>query len=162
MSNYSLLDELRDVFDFDTRCQNHLVSLHLAVTINLPIRNKDYKFLSLLEKIEIYKKLFNSLILEYNAKHSQYTIEYTQRGEPHLHGTLEIQVLPEVLSYDTKEILRMVAKTLFLQLPRSIYKQWANAKINEYFGIFDSPAVYLKLPKVLSQGWTEYITKDAR
>lgn len=140
----------------------HLVSLQLAVTINLPYKNRDYKNLSLIEKINIYKDLFNTLILEYNAKYSHYQIEYTQKGEPHLHGIVEMRVLPEILAYDTKEILRMVARTIFLKLPKNCFKQWSNAKINEYFGIFDSPAVYLKLPKILSQGWTDYIEKNAR
>lgn len=164
-------DELDDVFDLksgaknDTCCHSYLVSpsitVDLAVTINLPPKCKEYKSLSLLEKINVYKELWNTICVEYNALQSHYVVEYCKSGEPHIHGTIKMQLHSNVCSYDSIEICRMVAKSIFLKLPRSAFKQFGKAKLNSYFNIFDSPAVYIKMPQILSQGWEEYKQKNA-
>lgn len=137
----------------------HLVSIRIAVTINIPPNSKDYKRLDVPAKVNMYKELWRTLCIEYETYRDDYVIEYCKSGEPHLHGTLFFRMHPNIVTYPDREVLRMVAKSIFMKLPRSAYKQFANAKINEYFNIFNTPAVCLKMPQVLSEGWSDYMKK---
>lgn len=164
MNSHSWSD-FEDIFNINLNQRRDEAPEYLAVvvelTINLPSNSKDLKQLNLLQKTNILKEIFQNFKEEYKATSGSHEIEYCKTGEPHLHGFLETQLHPNVYSYETSELLRMFAKSIFLKLPKSIYKQFAKADINEYLKRFKSPAVCLNLKNILSHGWTDYMQKNA-
>lgn len=158
---YDWRDELDDVFDLRSGAtqdlaSEYLVSLSLAITVNLKYE-RPY-----MEMIETYKDIWASIAAEYEAQYSHYVVENCKSGAPHIHGTMTVKVHSNAYyNYSETELLRMFAKSIFVKLPKKYYKQFGKAKINEFFRIFDSPAVYLKIPKVLSEGWEIYKHKNA-
>lgn len=158
-----------DVFDISndsTVTAQDLASEHLAelcfsveITINIP--PKVQAKLTLVEQISMYRNLFESLKLEYNAPRGTNTIEYCKSGYPHLHGWIDIKLPANVYQYDDREILRMIAKSIYLKLPKCLYKQFANAIIDGNFRRLKTPLLCLNLKNVLSQEWVNYIQKNA-
>lgn len=152
--------DIFEVFDIEAKpaqelASEHLVSLRLAITINLGLKDKPVT-----EQIAIYKTLYDEFLREYNATNIDNVIEYCKSGLPHLHATVKVSVSSKMYyEYSNEEILRMFAKTIFIKLPKRFYRQFGKAKINDYHRIFETPAVYIKMPSVLSEGWAVYCKK---
>lgn len=138
-----------------------LYTISIELTIALPQNCRQYRELTLLEKVNCYHKLWNHFKKEYKASKGSYTIEYHRNGNPHLHGYLEVNLHPNMYHYDTAHILRMFAKTLFLEMPKSLYKQYTKADVNEYLRRFKSPAVTLNLKEYIHKNWVNYCNKNA-
>lgn len=141
---------------------DNFISQVVELTISLPQKCKEYLKLNITEKVDIYKGLFELFKKTYNATEGSYEIEYHQNGQPHLHGYVKLYLHPNIFRYDVKYILTMFAKTIFLELPQSCYKQLQKAEVNSYIQRFKSPAVTLSLKDMLATGWVNYMTKDAR
>lgn len=152
-----------DVFDIKRR-DNEVTLEHLAVTLEitiaLPQKDKHYRCLSLPEKVNVYKNLWSNFCCEYNATEGCHQIEYHSSGEPHLHGYAKINLSPKHWDYSTTELLRMIARSLFLKMPKSAFKQFARAEINEYYKRFRSPAVTINVKTYLSTEWLNYMNKN--
>lgn len=166
----NFIDELNDVFDLEQRSQGtddipvvrNLVKLckqHIALTINLPTRIPTFKKMNRQQKIAVLDALWCLCKKEFNCSDdSNYCIENTVQGEPHLHGQLNCQVNAEICNpiYD-KEFLRSIGKFILKQLPRSMYKQYASAISVHH--MFQCPAICVKF--VYSDYWQEYMAKNA-
>lgn len=137
---------------------NNHEKLYQVVEITLNIRQDK---MSLLQHISAYKELWRIFKDEYKGRDDKYYIEYCKSGQPHLHGYMTIELHQNVFFYSTTELLKMLAKTFYLNLPRKYYKQLANAKINEVWKMFKAPAVTLNLKNFLYKNWEEYIEKNA-
>lgn len=151
--------DFEEIFSVKLNSERNLAELQkivLEVTINI---KQDR--MSLLEHLEVYKSLWNDVKKEYDGD-GIYFVEYCSSGQAHIHGYLEVYVLPEIINYDTSELLRMFARSYFLKLPRKYFKQFANAKINEYFKLIKTPAVTINIKNILCSNWQDYITKNAR
>lgn len=135
--------------------------LCIEITIALPQKHKEYRNLTLHEKMNVYENMWENLKAEYNAQSGAYAIEYHDNGFPHIHGYLHVKLHPNTFNYETKEILKMFAKSVFLKAPRSLYKQFINAEINEYLRRFKSPLVTLNIKNYLSKEWVNYMEKNA-
>lgn len=158
-------EDFEEIFGVDLHGQDQLGSYYTLVielTIALPQKIPTYRNMSLIEKIQVYKDLYNNYKAEYKATDGCYEIEYHDNGQPHLHGWLSVRLHPNTYQYDTEELLRMFAKSIFLQLPRSCYKQFAKADVNAHLKRFKSPAVTLNLKHVLAKEWVNYINKNVR
>lgn len=138
-----------------------LISYNIEITIALPQNCKDYRYLPLLDKIKSYANVFENIKAEYRAQSGFYTIEYHANGEPHLHGYLDIQLHVNTFTYDIEDILKMIARSIFLKLPKVLFKQFAKADVNPYLKRFKSPAVCLNIKNVLQKEWVDYINKNA-
>lgn len=151
------VDDIFDVFNLPRRTEasEHLVSIRLAITINLKLEKQ-----SVLEQIEVYKTVWYDIAAEYQSTKHDYVVEYCKSGSPHIHGTMECMIPHKAyIDYPDEQILRMFAKSIFLKLPKKYYKQFGKAKINEFFGVFKTPAVCVKMPRILSSGWEDYKKK---
>lgn len=139
----------------NTKCR-----IVIEYTVNVSPKHwpKDY---SLIQKMERLKMISEEIVKEYQTVRGSYRIEYCKSGEPHLHGFLEVELPPQFFAVLDCEILRMFAKTIFMQLPRPCYKQFATASIHSYLRRFTSAAVVLNLKNCLEQGWVDYINKSA-
>lgn len=161
MSSWAIFD---DVFGFTSEGAQSLADEQYAVvveiTISYPQKCKYYKTLTLQQKINCYIELFNNLKAEYNATSGEYCIEYHVNKEPHLHGHIEVNLPANTFNYSTSEMLRMFAKSIYLKLPKSCYKQFAKADINEYLKRFKAPAVCLNIKNVLKKEWVNYCNKE--
>lgn len=144
------------------KARDETESYTLELTINCPPSAKEYKKLSLLAKIEYYKALFDAFCKEHNAGQSQYIIEYCRSGNPHLHAYVNVKIPSKIMFAGTEELLRMFARFIFLQLPRTCFKQFATAKIDERLKVFTSPAVHINMKDYLSQGWVDYMNKTQK
>lgn len=132
------------------------ISQVVEITINIP---KDK--MQLLQHIDLYKDIWSYFKKQYKGYDDKYVIEYCKSGQPHLHGYMTIDLNSNVINYPTEELLKMLAKTIYLILPRKYYKQLNNAHINEYFKLFKAPAVTLNLKNLLYKNWCDYIEKNA-
>lgn len=153
--------DIYDVFDIKAR-DEHPAQLgsFFNCNVELTINIKQDK-MTMIEHIDVYKELFENLKAEYNATAGAYEIEYCKSGQLHIHGWMDINLHINVYQYDTSEILRMIAKSIFIKLPKKYYKQYAKADVNETIKRFKSPAVVLNLKNLLSRQWVEYIEKNA-
>lgn len=153
--------DIYDVFDIEPPstqdlASEYLVSICLAITINLKYE-KEY-----VQMLDTYKELWRNIAAEYKAINSHYVVEKCKSGAPHIHGTMKIRIPAKAYyEYPDEEILRMIAKSIFLKLPKKYYKQFGRAKIDTFFRTYDTPAVYIKMPYILSSGWEEYKQKNA-
>lgn len=104
------------------------------------------------------KQAFEAVAKEYNAVQQDSTIEYCQSGLPHLHGYMVFPLKKE-LSLADHLVLPMLARSYFLQLPRSVYKQMGSADIQTKIRRFSTPAVHLNLKEHVCQEWLDYMHK---
>lgn len=165
MSKSYTWEDFDEIFGLDSKNTQSLADEYLAVTLELtiaiPQNIKEYKTLTLLEKINVYRNLFDNFKTEYNSISGAYQIEYHQNGNPHLHGYIEVLLHPNTFNYPTVEILRMFAKSIFLMMPRSVFRQFRTADVNEHLKRFKSPAVVINIKNLLSKEWVNYINKNA-
>lgn len=137
----------------NTKCR---IVVEYTINVSPKHWSKDY---GLLQKMERLKMISQEIVKEYTAVRGSYQLELCKSGEPHLHGYMEVELPAFFFGVLDCEILRMFAKTIFMQLPRPCYKQFATADINSYLRRFNSPAVVLNLKNCLEQGWVDYINK---
>lgn len=160
-------DDVDSIFELNGGAAQELASEHLAdhfdinieMTINLPITA--WKHATLIQKVETLKSLHRDLLAEYNSTTGAYTIEYCKSGEPHIHAYMNIKLHYNFYQYGNEEILKMFAKSIFLKLPKKLYKQFSKAEVNTHLNRFRSPAVVLNIKNVLSKGWVDYMYKNA-
>lgn len=138
---------------------NEYTSKTLEITINVQRNAREYKRLNILQKKEYLSALFKHFCEEYKAESSYHVIEYCKDGEPHLHGYVNVKIPDKVLSIGITEVLRMYARTLYLELPRVMFKQWATADIDIHLSRFRATGVCINMKSVLEQGWEDYIKK---
>lgn len=160
-------EDFEEIFNVDLKLKpkeaEGLAPEHLAetmvqvyeITVNIP-QGK----LSTIQHIDIYKNVWLHLTNTYNPSRNIYFIEYCKTGQAHIHGYLEIHFPPQVVVYDDSLLLRMVAKEIFMILPKTYYKQYAKADINPHYRRLKTPAVCLNLKNILSSNWEEYIEKS--
>lgn len=159
--------QLDDIFDLTPKGAQSLADEHLvklctvtvAVTINLPTKTPTFRKMKRAQKLDVLTALWALSLKQYRClSDSKYYIEDTEQGEPHLHGKMVCQVPPEMTNpkYD-KEFLRSIGKFILLQLPRSMYKQYATATSTNQ--LFQCPALCIKF--VYSDQWDQYIKKNA-
>lgn len=166
--NYTF-EDLDDVFDLNSEAKGwttvpvvrNLVKLctPIALTINLPTRIPTFKKMTRQQKLDVLNSLWMLCIKEYDCLDtSNYCIENTEQGEPHLHGQLNCQQIPELANpiYD-KEYLRSIGNFILKQLPCSMYKQYASAISTHH--MFSCPAICAKY--VYSDYWQDYMKKNA-
>lgn len=156
----SLADEDLAEICLKNKEQDETETTYLELTVNVPPRSKEYNKLSVLEKVRYYQLLLDLFCKQYNAVNSYHTIEYCKNGNPHMHAYIELEVPSKIYIAGTAEVLRMFAKTIFLELPRQCYKQWSCAKIDERLKLISTPSVHINIKNSLSQGWVDYINKD--
>lgn len=132
----------------------------LEITINLPISVFSKK-IELIDKINLYKNLFEELKKEYNVKSASYEIEYCKSGEPHMHAYIECFLHSNFMFYEDEHILKMFAKSIFKKLPKKIYIQLSRAKIDAPIRRLKTAALCLNLKNIISQNWENYIKKNA-
>lgn len=161
-------NDFDEIFGFTAEQAQGFTPEHLAelctITIELTLAHpltKQYKNLTLLQKVDVHRQLFDNLKAEYKATSGSHEIEYHVSGLPHLHGYLTVPLHANHYAYPDDELLRMFAKSIFLKLPKSVYKQFSNAKVDGYLRRFKSPAVVINLKNMLETGWTDYMTKMA-
>lgn len=127
-------------------------------TINLPPRC--FKNMELVEKVSIYRAIHEELKREFRAIGGEHTIEYCRNREPHIHGHIEVPLHPNTYLLDDRLILDMIAKHIYLQLPRSLYKQFSSMKYDAHIRRLKGPAVCLNMKNCLEKGWVDYINKS--
>lgn len=167
-----------DVFDIERSCEadEHLAGgmppkqsldpdayLHtvvLEVTINLPPL-KNYLLSSELEKIEMYKELWNTGVMAISAKNydQNYFIEYCKSGLPHLHGYIKYIGVPD---HSRRGLVMDFVRAIYRKLHRGAWRQIAQYPYEARIDRFKAPALCVNYKKVLFHGWTSYITKNAR
>lgn len=131
----------------------------LEITLNVQRNASEYKKLSILQKKDYLSLLFKHFCDEYKAESSYHVIEYCKDGEPHLHGYVNLKIPDKVLSCGTTEVLRMYARTIFISLPRIMYKQFATANIDIRLQRFKTTGLCINMKSVLEEGWINYMKK---
>lgn len=161
MSNYTW-DDFAEIFGIDW---NRSISLadttnayRVTIEYTINLSPSVLKKLSLIEKVRMYKEIHENLKAEYRGE-GIYTIEYCKSGEPHIHGYLDINLSPQQWLMEDKLILQMLAKSIYLKLPRSVFKQYGSMKYDYGIRRLKSPAVCLNLKNCISKGWIDYIEK---
>lgn len=127
------------------------------ITINL-----NEKDLHLLQYIELYKDLFETLKFQRAVTRGSYEIEYCKSGLPHLHGFLEIEYpySQTFLNISDECLLNDFIRPMFLKLPKRYWIQYTRKHtFKEHFRQWKSAAVCINLKNILSSGWVEYMKK---
>lgn len=125
------------------------------ITINYPSNDKDYKIMDIPQKIQIYKMIWRKVIPpEYKY---DYWIEYTKKGEPHLHGYFYIPICEDS---DEKETMMIIVKNFYKCIPRKYYNQIEKNPYNEYYKRFKAPFLCVNHKRVLHHQWLNYCQKD--
>lgn len=153
---------IEDVFDLPNTAQGftpeHLAEtkVTLEVTLNVP-RYKLYNSLSLTEKTELYKNIWETLKQTLPSKDvkSFYVIEYCRSGEPHLHGYFTFYTTQHIQG----GLVMDFVKSYYKQLPKVYYKQISQHPYNEYYDRFCAPAICVNYKKILHINWETYIKK---
>lgn len=134
----------------------------VEITIALPQKWKAYEKLSVPEKVDVYRQIWESVkawcfCTEMECK-DQYYIEYHQNGMPHLHGYFDLWVHPNTLDLE-EGFMRSIVMQVYKHLPRGYWKHYENAKYIEHLRMMKSPAVVLNCKNILYKKWEEYIEK---
>lgn len=90
-----------------------------------------------------------------------YFVEYHQNKLPHIHGFIEIQVPPNMVNYED-HMCREFAKIIYMELPRTYWKHFANTKYNNSLSLFKTHAITINIKNILESGWDKYIKKDLK
>jgi len=168
MSLYKMSDlDVFDIFDIeaqslaDEQFAEPLVNSKYVIelTLNMPYHIPFFKKKTIDQKKHYLIILFLNLCCEYNSKCYKYVIEYCVSGEPHLHAFMETELSSKLWTYGITEILRMFAKSIFMKLPKSMYKQFASAEILHHIQRFRCPAMCINLKDNFDDGWKNYIEK---
>lgn len=132
----------------------------LEITINVQRNAAEYKKLGLPGKIKYLYEVFRNFCKEYGSKNCHHVIEYCQDGEPHLHGYASVVLPDKVMAVGgIEQVLRMYARSLFLHLPRVMFKQFGTAQIDTRLKRYKTAGLCINMKSVLEQGWTEYMNK---
>jgi len=134
----------------DTFTQVYEITLNVNENIDLP------------SHITLYKTVWAQVLKAYKCVKNLYYIEYCKSGQPHLHGYIEIEYHVNSLKYDDEHFIRDLARTIFLSLPKRLWKQFKNKfVINNHLRRGKSAALCLNMKNFIHTNWDRYIKKNA-
>lgn len=118
--------------------------------------------LSLVQIIDVYKTVWAHLTNIYKTTREMYYIEYCKSGNPHLHGYIEVEYPINIMMVDDRYMIEDVAINTIKKLPRKYYKQYLNKrKFYPHYRLLKMPCLCINLKNFLSDGWINYIQKNA-
>lgn len=127
------------------------------ITVNIP-----QKRMTLLQHIEVYKNIWAHLVKLYNTNDHLYFVEYCKSGNAHIHGYLRVTYPENALSIDDEHFVKDIAKQIYLNLPKTYYKQFTQKHVYfPYYRLFKAAAVCINMKNYLHTNWTKYIEKNA-
>lgn len=124
------------------------------ITINIPMEG-----LSVVEQKTVYELVWKHLLSLHKIKAEQYFIEYCKSGQMHIHGYVEMYHHANTSTLDDQYFMEMIARDIFLKLPKKYWKQQKKAVIHPFFRMYKTPAVCINIKDILSSNWLKYITK---
>lgn len=124
------------------------------VTVNVPLEG-----LSVVEQKRVYETVWTELLKKHRVKAQQYFIEYCKSGQMHIHGYIEMYHHKKLCCFDDNYFLEMIARDIFLQLPKKYWKQQKKSTYHAFFRMYKTPAVCINMKEILSSNWLQYMTK---